>query len=77
MPPCSLDTDAFYAVLESEKGITGLSWEEIAYQLQLDVEIFSLLSRGKAVEINALLTISAWIGLPLEQFTRGHLTHLV
>ena len=70
-----LDIQAFYAAVESKKSETGLSWRKLAEELDLgDHTVFTRMSRGQVPEINTLLSVSGWLGLPLDRFAHGEVT---
>jgi DNA-binding phage protein len=70
-----LDIQAMYAALESKKSEVGLSWRKLADELELgDHTVFTRMSRGQVPEINTLLSVSGWLGLPLDRFAQGEVT---
>lgn len=67
-----LDIDAFYGALESKKAESGVSWRGLATELELaDHTVFTRLSRGQVPDVDTLLSLSAWLGVPLETYSRG------
>jgi len=67
-----LDVDALYAALESKKSEFGLSWRKLADELEIsDHTVFTRMSQGKVPETNTLLTVTGWLGMSLDSFTRG------
>jgi hypothetical protein len=67
-----LDIQAMYAAVESKKSEVGLSWRKLADELDLgDHTVFTRMSRGQVPEINTLLSLSGWLGLPLDRFAHG------
>jgi hypothetical protein len=70
-----LDIQAMYAAVESKKSEVGLSWRKLADELDLgDHTVFTRMSRGQVPEINTLLSLSGWLGLPLDRFAHGEMT---
>jgi hypothetical protein len=68
-----LDIDSFYGALESKKGELNISWRALATELELpDHTVFTRLSKGQVPDAATLLTLSAWLGVPLETYARGH-----
>jgi hypothetical protein len=66
------DSSAFFACLESHKAILGLSWGQVAQELEIDdLSVFNRLNHGDEVDVDTIVTLSAWLGLPLSDFTRG------
>lgn len=67
-----LDVDAFYGALESKKSELGVSWRGLAAELELpDHTVFTRMSRGQTPDVRTLLSLSAWLGVPLETYTHG------
>jgi hypothetical protein len=67
-----LDIQAFYAAVESQKSTLGVTWSSLAAELELDSQdVFTSMSRGVVPDANALLTLAAWLGAPLEAFAHG------
>jgi hypothetical protein len=67
-----LDIQALYAAVESKKSEFALTWRGLATELELgDHTVFSRMAKGQIPEPNTLLTLTGWLGLPLEDFARG------
>ena len=67
-----LDIDAFYGALESKKGEQDMSWRKLANELEIsDHTVFTRMSRGQVPPAGTLLTLSSWLGRPLENFATG------
>ena len=68
----NLDVDAFYGALESKKSELGVSWRGLAAELELpDHTVFTRMSRGQTPDVDTLLSLSAWLGVPLETYAHG------
>jgi transcriptional regulator with XRE-family HTH domain len=68
----SLDLDALYEALESKKREHELSWRTLASDLGLaDHTVFSRMSRGQVPDVETLLALTTWLGVPLDTFARG------
>lgn len=71
----SLDIDAMYAALESKKSELGVSWRKVANDLELaDHTVFTRMSRGQVPDAQTLLSLAAWLDVPLETYARGEVT---
>ncbi|HEX6680581.1 MAG TPA: helix-turn-helix domain-containing protein [Gaiellaceae bacterium] len=72
-----LDVKALYAAVESKKGELDLSWRKLAEELELaDHTVFTRMSRGQVPEVDTLLSLSGWLGVPLDHFARGEIATL-
>lgn len=70
-----LDIDALYGALESKKAETSVSWRSLASELELpDHTVFTRMSRGQVPDVDTLLTLSAWLGVPLETYAQGEVS---
>lgn len=70
-----LDIDALYGALESKKAETGFSWRALANELELpDHTVFTRMSHGQVPDVDTLLTLSGWLGVPLETYAHGEVT---
>jgi hypothetical protein len=70
-----LDIDAFYGALESKKDEQQVSWRKLASELEInDHTVFTRMSRGQVPPAGTLLTLSGWLGRPLENFATGEVT---
>lgn len=68
----NLDIDAFFGALESKKSEQEISWRKLAEGLEItDHTVFTRMSRGQIPPAGTLLTLSGWLGRPLEDFARG------
>jgi hypothetical protein len=69
-----LNVDAFYGALESKKSELGVSWRGLATELGLpDHTVFSRMSRGQTPDVDTLLSLSGWLGVPLETYVHGEI----
>lgn len=67
-----LDIQALYAAVESKKSEFDLSWRQLASDLDLgDHTVFTRMSKGQVPETNTLLTLTGWLGMPLDEFAHG------
>jgi hypothetical protein len=67
-----LDIDAFYGALESKKSELSVCWRGLAAELELpDHTVFTRMSRGQTPDVDTLLSLSAWLGVPLETYAHG------
>jgi len=70
-----LDIDAFYGALESKKSELDVSWRALAAELDLtDHTVFTRMSRGQTPDVDTLLSLAGWLGVPLETYVRGEIT---
>jgi hypothetical protein len=72
-----LDIDALFGTLESKRTQAAISWRTSATELDLpDHTVFTRISRGQIPDAATLLSLAAWLGVPLETFARGEVITL-
>lgn len=64
-----LDVAALHSALDLIRAHTGLSWRDLARQTGISASTFSRLAEGRRPDADALCTLIAWLGVPLDRFT--------
>ncbi len=59
---------AFFEALERRRELEGLSWRQLAKRLALSPSTFSRLARGRRPDVDTLVRLIAWLGMPAEVF---------
>jgi len=62
------DDRAFLDALERKRRQLGLSWRQVARDLDLSASTFSRLSRGSRPDLDTFLTLVGWMGVPADTF---------
>jgi transcriptional regulator with XRE-family HTH domain len=75
MSPRYLDTTALLGALEAKKDEEGRSWRDIARELGIDHSTFTRLGRGQRPDVDTLVTLTDWLGVPLDTFVVGDAPH--
>lgn len=70
-----LDTTALLGALEAKKDEEGRSWRDIARELEIDHSTFTRLGRGQRPDVDTLVTLTDWVGVPLDTFVVGEAPH--
>jgi transcriptional regulator with XRE-family HTH domain len=70
-----LDTTALLGALEAKKDEEGRSWRDIARELGIDHSTFTRLGRGQRPDVDTLVTLTDWLGVPLDTFVVGDAPH--
>lgn len=66
-----IDTTALYSALLEKKEEEGLSWRAVAAQLGLHSSIFTRLYKGSRPDMDTVLVLTSWLGVPVERFLSG------
>ena len=67
----TVDVGALYNCLESKREGDGLSWREVARELDVNHSVFTRLSQGKRPDVDTFMTLTGWLGLAAERFVTG------
>jgi transcriptional regulator with XRE-family HTH domain len=66
-----VDLGALYNALDSKRRGEGLSWRELARQLEISPSVFTRLAQGRRPELETYLTMVSWLGASAEDFVAG------
>ena len=64
------DSKALYAALETRRESRGLSWREVADEMGVSAATISRTREGGRMEVDGMLAMVAWLGVPVEHFVR-------
>jgi transcriptional regulator with XRE-family HTH domain len=65
-----LDPPALYAALEAERARRGLTWNQVAADAGVNVGTIRRLRANGRFETDGILSLTQWLGRPVEEFTR-------
>jgi transcriptional regulator with XRE-family HTH domain len=71
MPETTVDVEALYAALDSKRKAHGMSWREIARELEISPSTFSRMAQGRRPDVDTFATLVHWLGMPAESFMRS------
>lgn len=66
-----IDTTALYSALLAKKEEQGLSWRAVASELGIASSTFTRLYKGSRPDMDTVLTLTGWLGVPVERFLSG------
>ena len=64
------DPQALYAALEAERSARGVTWKQIARETGVSVSTITRTRHGGRMEVDGVLALVGWLGVPVEAFTR-------
>lgn len=64
----SIDVPALYGALDSKRTAKGISWRELARQLNLSASVFTRLAQGRSPELDSYVVMTHWLGVSTEAF---------
>jgi transcriptional regulator with XRE-family HTH domain len=62
------DSKALYHALDEQRTNRGLSWREVAEAIGVNVSTMTRLRHGGRMEVNGMLAMVRWLGVPVETF---------
>src|SRR4029453_6814205 len=74
MPETTVDVEALYAALDNKRRAAGVSWREIARELDVSPSTFSRMAQGRRPDVDTFATLLRWLGMPAGAFRRGRAT---
>jgi transcriptional regulator with XRE-family HTH domain len=63
-----IDISALYVALDAKRTREGLSWRELARQLEMSPSIFTRLAQGRQPEIASYARMTNWLGTSMDDF---------
>jgi len=64
------DPKALYAALDAERRSRGATWKEVARETGVSASTISRTRHGGRMEVDGVLALVGWLGVPVETFTR-------
>jgi transcriptional regulator with XRE-family HTH domain len=70
MPRMVVDVEALYSALDAKRRRQGVSWREIANELDISASTFTRMAQGQRPDIDTFTTLLAWLEMPAEKYAR-------
>ena len=70
MAPPRFDCKALYEKLDQQRLAQGLSWQDVARATGVSAATLTRTRQGGRLEVDGMLAMVAWLGLPVEHFVR-------
>jgi transcriptional regulator with XRE-family HTH domain len=64
------DAPALFAALDRQRVARGLSWDQVAREIGVSVATIKRTKGGGRMEVDGMLALVAWLGVPVEDFVR-------
>ncbi len=64
------DPKALYPALEAERERRGVTWKQVAAETGVSVSTITGTQKGGRMEVDGVLALVGWLGVPVETFTR-------
>jgi hypothetical protein len=64
------DAAALYQALNDQRAVRKMSWEQVADEIGVSVSTIKRTQGGGRMEVDGMLAMVAWLGVPVEAFVR-------
>jgi transcriptional regulator with XRE-family HTH domain len=64
------DAKALYEALDGKRQERGLSWPQVAAEVGVSASTLTRTRLGGRMEVDGMLAMVRWLGVPVETFTR-------
>jgi len=64
------DAAALHAALDAKRRADGLAWTDVARATGVSAGTIARLKNGGRLEVDGMLAMVAWLGVPVETFVR-------
>lgn len=68
--PGEVDVPALYDALDERRRESGLSWRQLARELELSPSTFTRLGNGHRPDVRAFAALTGWLSQPADAFIR-------
>ncbi|MDH6513718.1 transcriptional regulator with XRE-family HTH domain [Streptomyces sp. SAI-135] len=63
-----IDVQRLYAALDAQRTARGLSWRQLAKEIEVSPSLLSRMANGLRPDVDAFATLVQWLSVPAEQF---------
>lgn len=64
------DARALYEDMDRQRNLRGLTWAEVAREMGVASTTIKRTQSGGRMEVDGMLAMVAWLGVPVETFVR-------
>lgn len=64
------DSKTLYQALDEQRRARDLSWSEVAREIGVGVQTITRTRNGGRMEVDGMLAMVTWLGVPVERFVR-------
>jgi len=68
MPQTQMNVPALYAALDAVRESRGISWRQLAREVQISPSTFSRLANRQKPDVDAFVALVRWLKVPAERF---------
>jgi transcriptional regulator with XRE-family HTH domain len=66
-----IEVSALYSALDAQRTAAGMSWREVAAELELSPSVFTRLGQGHRPDLDSYLQMTGWLGVSSDSFVGG------
>lgn len=64
------DSTALYNALDQKRRDQQMSWSQVSAEIGVSVSTITRTQRGSRLEVDGMLALVEWLGVPVETFVR-------
>jgi transcriptional regulator with XRE-family HTH domain len=64
------DAAALFDAMDNQRKTRGLTWEQVAAEIGVSSATLKRTQRGGRMEVDGMLAMVNWLGVPVENFVR-------
>ena len=64
------DSQALYEALDAQRQRRGITWKQVALEIGVAEATIKRARQGGRMEVDGMLAMVYWLGVPVETFTR-------
>ncbi|ABD13367.1 putative transcriptional regulator [Frankia casuarinae] len=68
MAKTRVDVNGLYGALDAARTARGLSWRQLAKEIEVSPSTMTRLANGHKPEVDAFVAMTRWLGMPAERF---------
>ena len=65
------DSIALYKALDAKRAEEGMTWKQVADLIGVSAQTITRTREGGRMEVDGMLAMVFWLGVPVESFTRN------
>ena len=69
MPETTVDVPALYGAVDGKRQAKGMSWRELAKDLEISPSTFTRMAQGRRPDVDTFATLLRWLSMTAEMFT--------
>jgi transcriptional regulator with XRE-family HTH domain len=77
MPETTVDVQALYNAVDGKRQVRGVSWRELARELDISPSTFTRMAQGRRPDVDTFATLLRWLGMTSDLFAQSERKRIV